>query len=147
MTLFEVDRVFWTRQDFCLGESWQAFRRAKTEVLTNPEHFIHLERGHLKCTAMLSRCGDSLLTWSPIYCDVIASMRIRESMTSHGHMTYQEKGSGDEDLLTLSPRVRNYLLIMLWNNVWLRCITVSYISLHNYVTTSGYPARLAVLSD
>ena len=20
MTLFEVDRVFWTRQDFCLGE-------------------------------------------------------------------------------------------------------------------------------
>ena len=55
---------------------------------------------------MLSRCGDSLLTLSPIYCDAIASVRIRESMTSHGHMTHQEKGifrgSGDEDLLTLS---------------------------------------------
>ena len=57
---------------------------------------------------MLSRCGDNLHTLSPIYCDVIASVRIRESMTSHGHMTHQEKdrifrGSGDEDLLTLSP--------------------------------------------
>ena len=61
-----------------------------------------------KCAAMLSRCGDSLLTLSPIYCDVIASVRIRESMTSHGHMAHKEKdrifrGSGDEDLLTLSP--------------------------------------------
>ena len=67
---------------------------------------------------MLSCCGDSLLTLSPIYCDVISSVTIRESMTSHGHMTHQEKeffcGSGDEDLLTLSPiycdviaRVRN----------------------------------------
>ena len=49
--------------------------------------------------------GDKL---SPIYCDVISSVIIRESMTSHGHMTHQEKdrifrGSGDEDLLTLSP--------------------------------------------
>ena len=57
---------------------------------------------------MLSRCGDSLLTLSPIYCDVIDSVKIRESMTSHGHMTHQEKdrifrGSGDEDLFTLSP--------------------------------------------
>ena len=41
-----------------------------------------------------------------IYFDVIASVSIRASMTSHGHMTHQEKivrGSGDEDLLTLSP--------------------------------------------
>ena len=57
---------------------------------------------------MLSCCGDSLLTLSAIYCDVISSVIIRESMTSHGHMTHQEKdrifrGSGDEDLLTLSP--------------------------------------------
>ena len=49
--------------------------------------------------------GDKL---APIYCDVIASVRIRESMTSHGHMTHQEKdrifrGSDDEDLFTLSP--------------------------------------------
>ena len=50
---------------------------------------------------MLSCCGDSLLTLSAIYCDVIASVIIRESMTSHGHMTH--RGSGDEDWLTLSP--------------------------------------------
>ena len=40
--------------------------------------------------------------------DVTIYKRIRESMTSHGHMTHQEKdrifrGSGDEDLFTLSP--------------------------------------------
>ena len=59
---------------------------------------------------MLSRCGDSLLTLSPIYCDVIARVRIRESMTSHGHMTHKENDffswvycTGDEDLLTFSP--------------------------------------------
>ena len=53
---------------------------------------------------MLSCCGDSLLTLSPIYCNVISSVIIRESMTSHGHMTHHEKD--DEDL---SPIYRDVI--------------------------------------
>ena len=43
MTLFEVDRIFWMRQDFCLGEP---LGEPREEVLTSPEKSIHLEKGH-----------------------------------------------------------------------------------------------------
>ena len=89
MTLFEVDRVFWTRQD----KSWQVQKTLSTSkrVMDSFSHPFTIARKNsncIKCATMLSRCGDSLLTLSPIYCDVIASVRIRESMTSHGHIFF-----------------------------------------------------------